>query len=95
MLTYFTDKMDIFRFGVLRWVQINTESAAEPSNLSLQDVRNIFIFLHLFSLPLFWWRAWGSDKYNIMNYGTVLKYLLEIRTLQLVLVFKLLNDLKI
>lgn len=60
--------MDIFGFRVLRWVQINTESAAEPSNLSLEDVRDIFIFLLLFSLPLFWWRAWSSDKYKIMNY---------------------------
>lgn len=60
--------MDIFGFRVLRWVQINTESAAEPSNLSLENVRDIFIFLLLFSLPLFWWRAWGSGKYKIMNY---------------------------
>lgn len=60
--------MDIFGFRVLRWVQINTESTAEPSNLSLEDVRDIFIFLLLFSLPLFWWRTWGSDKYKIMNY---------------------------
>lgn len=67
IFTYFTDKMDIFGFGMLRWIQINTKSAAEPSNLSLENVRNIFIFLLLFSLPFFWWRAWGSDKYKIMN----------------------------